>query len=144
MPSAAEPARVCPASMVAPPRIAILSNNEGLGDCIRTLPMLRALKRALPDHRIDWYSSQISPFARAMRGMAGEYLDRVAEQAPIERPFAQAVRTLRGLPRYDLVIDTRTAFKRVAMARLLMRYRRFVTGCFGLSWAGTRDYLTTP
>ncbi len=130
--------------MSAPPRIAILSNNEGLGDCFRSLAMLRALKRALPDHAIDWYSAPVSPFARAMRQMVADYLAVVQEQAPIERPFALAVRTLRGLPRYDLVIDTRTAFKRVLMARLFMRYRRFVTGCFGLSWAGTRAYLSAP
>jgi ADP-heptose:LPS heptosyltransferase len=126
------------------PRIAILSNNEGLGDCFRSLAMLRALKRGLPGHAIDWYSAPISPFARAMRHMVGDTLATVTEQAPIERPFKLAVHTLRGLPRYDLVIDTRTAFKRVAMARLCMRYRRFVTGCFGLSWADTREYLTAP
>jgi ADP-heptose:LPS heptosyltransferase len=126
------------------PRIAILSNNEGLGDCFRSLAMLRALKRALPGHAIDWYSAPVSPFARAMRHMVDGYLATVTEQAPIERPFTLAVRTLRALPRYELVIDTRTAFKRVAMARLFMRYRRFVTGCFGLSWAGTREYLSAP
>ena len=122
--------------------IAILSNNEGLGDCFRSLYMLRALKRALPESRIAWYSAPISPFARAMRAMVAPYLDSVTESAPIERPFATAVATLRGLPPVDLVIDTRTAFKRVAMARAFMRYRRFVTGCFGLSWGSTFHYLT--
>jgi len=130
--------------MIASPRLAILSNNEGLGDCFRSLAMLRALKRALPDHAIDWYSAPPSPLVGAMAPMVADLLATVRDRMPIERPFALAMPTLRGLPRYDLVIDTRTAFKRVLMARLAMRYRRFVTGCFGLSWAGTRVYLAAP
>ncbi len=124
--------------------IAILSNNEGLGDCIRSLYMLRALKRALPASRISWYSTPVSPFAGVLRGLVAEFVDEVRERVTMERPFTVAVRTLRALPPADLVIDTRTAFKRVAMARLFMRHRRFVTGCFGLSWAATWSYLTAP
>ncbi len=124
--------------------IAILSNNEGLGDCIRSLYMLRALKRALPASRISWYSTPVSPFANVLRGLVSEFVDEVRERVTMERPFAVAVRTLRALPPADLVIDTRTALKRVAMARLFMRHRRFVTGCFGLSWGATWGYLTAP
>ncbi|MBL8839226.1 MAG: glycosyltransferase family 9 protein [Alphaproteobacteria bacterium] len=112
--------------------LAVISDREGFGDAFWRLHFIRALKRGFPDHRLAWLSTVPTYYVSTLAPIVAGLVDEAQSHLPIERPTGPALARLRALPRYDLVIDIRTAWKRVALAWWGLRYRRFVTHCAGI------------
>ena len=114
--------------------IAVISEREGLGDGFYKLHLLRALKRAYPTEEITWYVSEgPAPYNGAMAPIVAPYLREVVPYAGFRRPWLEAIRRLRRLPPYALVIDCRSNNAVVLATRLLLRT--------GLYQAATPGYL---
>lgn len=121
---------VKPAVLAKPPRplprpgggIAVVSERESLGDGFYKLHLLRALRRAYPAEAIDWYVSEgPSPYGGIMAPIVAQDLRKVVPFAGFRRPWGEAMRRLRALPAYSLVIDNRTNNAVVMATRLLLR-----------------------
>jgi len=102
--------------------IAVISERESLGDGFYKLHLLRALRRAYPGEAIDWYVSEgPSPYGGMMAPLVARDLRKVVPFAGFRRPRLEAMRRLRALPPYSLVIDNRTNNAVVLATRLLLR-----------------------
>jgi ADP-heptose:LPS heptosyltransferase len=119
-----------PAPSSSPPRpfafpgrgIVVISERESLGDAFYKLHLLRALKRAYPSEKIHWLVSESdSPYRTVMARIAEPYIDRLIVNAGLRRPWREAVRRLRALPRYGLAIDNRTNNGVIAATRFLLQ-----------------------
>ena len=106
--------------------IAIINEREGLGDGFSKLPLLRALKRAYPGEAITWIVSEgDSPYRVVMAEIARPYVERVLIDTHMRSPTLGAIRRLRHLPRFSLVIDHRTDLVTISTARLNLRTRLY-------------------
>lgn len=112
--------------------LAVISDREGFGDAFWRLYFIRALKRGFADHRLVWLSTVPTYYVSTLKPIVAGLIDEAESHLPIERPAGPALARLRALPAYDLVIDIRTAWKRVALAWWGLRYRRYVTHCAGI------------
>jgi ADP-heptose:LPS heptosyltransferase len=101
--------------------IAVISERESLGDGFYKLTLLRALRRAYPGEKITWIVSEgDSPYRTIMAGIVAPLVDEVIVHAQLRRPWREAIRRLRALPRFGLAIDNRTNNGVVAATRLLL------------------------
>ena len=116
-------------------RIATLESVESLGIAIWKFPFFRAVKRAFPGCHITHVVSRKTNFTRGLAPLMPGYIDRLIEDAEIEKPLATARRNLKALDHADLVFDLRTKAARVIAARLSMPHTDFVTMLPG--WALT-------
>ncbi len=112
--------------------LAVISDREGFGDAFWRLHFIRALKSGFPEHRLAWLSTVPTYYVSTLKPIVAGLIDEAHSHLPIERPAGPALARLRALPRYDMVIDIRTAWKRVALAWWGLRYHRFVTHCAGI------------
>jgi heptosyltransferase-1 len=84
-----------------------------LGDVVHAIPAAAALRRALPDARIDWL---VEARHRAIVDLV-TVIDRViAVTAPSVQGWSQAVRELRAV-RYDVALDLQGLMKSAVLAR---------------------------
>ena len=120
--SAEAPAGISPRPLPRPGLgIAVISSRESLGDGFFKLYLLRALKRAYPDETITWIvSDSDSPYRGALARIAAPYLHRIIVQAGLRRPLREAIRRIRVLGPFTLVIDCRSNLV-VPLTRLLLR-----------------------
>jgi ADP-heptose:LPS heptosyltransferase len=96
-----EPAvRLGPAEVHGPARVAVFSFGELLGDGLRKLPFVLALREAFPAARITWLSAGPSVYADVLWPQVAGVVERVVERLPA------LPRSLRGLGRFDLILDT--------------------------------------
>ena len=109
------------------PRIAILESVESLGIAIWKFPFFRALKRAYPGCHITHVVARKTAFSGALATLTPGYVDRVIEDAAIEKPAKIAHANLRALDPADVVYDVRTKVARVIAAKMLMPHRQFVS-----------------
>jgi ADP-heptose:LPS heptosyltransferase len=102
--------------------IAVISERESLGDGFYKLGLLRALRRAYPEEKITWIVSESdSPYRLAMARIVAPLVDTLMVNAALRRPWLAALRHIRALPRFGLVLDHRTNNAVVAATRLLLR-----------------------
>jgi ADP-heptose:LPS heptosyltransferase len=102
--------------------IAVISEREGLGDGFFKLHLLRAIKRAYPEEKIVWIVSEsASPYGSALARIATPYISQVIGDARLLWPRREAIRRLKALPPFSLVIDHRNGHKTVLATKLLLR-----------------------
>jgi ADP-heptose:LPS heptosyltransferase len=124
--------------------LAVISDREGFGDAFWRLYFIRALRRGFADHRLVWLSTVPTYYVSVLQPLVADLLDEVQTSLPIERPAGAALARLRGFPGYALVIDIRTAWKRVALAWWGLRAERYVTQCIGIPTAQMLQSLVRP
>ncbi len=113
--------------------IAVISERESLGDGFYKLTLLRALRRAYPGEKITWIVSEgDSPYRTIMAGIVAPLVDEVIVHAKLRRPWREAVRRLRALPRFGLAIDNRTNNGVVAATTAAAANRHLPGGNTGL------------
>lgn len=101
--------------------IAVISERESLGDAFYKLHLLRALRRAYPGEPITWIVSESdSPFRTSMARIAAPLIDTLIPNAKLRRPWIAAMKRLRELPRFGLVLDHRSNNAVIAAARILL------------------------
>ena len=108
-------------------RIAVLESQESLGIAIWKFPFYRALRRAYPGCEITLIVSKKTMTTTSLADLMPPFVDRVIDNAAIEKPTGRACRNLRALPRFDLVFDARTKVARVIQAKLCLPHRDFVS-----------------
>ncbi len=119
--------------------IAVINEREGLGDGFFKLHLLRAIKRAYPDEKITWIVSETdSPYGGAMARIAAPYLDRVLGNAGLLKPRFAAMRRLRELPPFSLVIDHRNGHDALLATRLLLRTKIYQAATPGYLFCSRR------
>lgn len=142
-----------PAVQARPPRplprpgggIAVISERESLGDGFYKLHLLRAVRRAYPAEAIDWYVSEgPSPYGGIMAPIVAPHLRKVVPFAGFRRPWREAMRRLRALPAYSLVIDNRTNNAVVMATRLLLRAHLYQAPTPGYLFCSRRPGGTRP
>jgi ADP-heptose:LPS heptosyltransferase len=125
--------------------IAIINEREGLGDGFSKLPLLRALKRAYPGEAITWIVSEgDSPYRVVMAEIARPYVERVLIDTHMRSPTPGAIRRLRQLPRFSLVIDHRTDLVTISTARLSLRTRLYQAASPGYLFCSRRPKGPRP
>ena len=110
-----------------PIRIAVLESQESLGIAIWKFPFYRALRRAYPGCDITLIVSRKTMTTTSLIDLMPSFVDRVIDNAAIEKPTVQACRNLRALPHFDMVFDARTKVARVVQAKLCLRHGDFVS-----------------
>ena len=118
--------------------IAVISERESLGDGFYKLHLLRALRRAYPGESITWIVSESdSPYRTAMARIAAPLIDTLIVNAKLRRPWLAAMKRLRDLPRFGLVLDHRSNNAVIAAARVLLAadvYQAATPGYFFCSY----------
>ena len=89
------------------PAVALLMKNELLGDAITRIPALRALRFALPDHRIVGLYKQTTAWLSTLAQARGEFLDEILIGQPIADGASAIRRTLRSIDNLQIVLDFR-------------------------------------
>ena len=108
-------------------RIAVLESQESLGIAIWKFPFYRALRRAYPGCEITLIVSKKTMTTTSLAGLMPPFVDRIIDNAAIEKPIVRACAALHALPRYDLVFDVRTKVARVIQAKLCLRHSAFIS-----------------
>jgi ADP-heptose:LPS heptosyltransferase len=111
-------ARLGPAAVHGPASIAVFSFGELLGDGLRKLPFVLALREAFPSARITWLSAGPSVYADLLWPQVAGVVERVVDRLP------PPPRGLRGLGPFDLVLDTHSQFNAHLALRLAAIGRR--------------------
>ena len=106
--------------------IAVLVDREGLGDVLLKLPLLHAIGRGFPGRAIWWIARHTTEVAGPLRRFMPAELAVVREEhAPPHEPSSEIARSLRQLPAFSLVFDTRTRIASVWLARHVLTHERF-------------------
>ncbi|WP_266333665.1 glycosyltransferase family 9 protein [Kaistia defluvii] len=100
--------------------IAVIVEREGLGDVILKLPLLRAIRHARPDRAIWWISAHDTAMEAAVLPYVEGEIARVMSQLHFTEPLLQGFRTLKQLPAFSAIFDTRTRVASVLAARLAL------------------------
>lgn len=100
--------------------IAVIVEREGLGDVILKLPLLRAIRHAHPERDIWWISAHDTAMQAAVLPYVQGEIARVMAELKFTEPLLQGFRTLKQLPPFSLVFDTRTRVASVLAARLAL------------------------
>jgi len=125
--------------------IAVISERESLGDGFYKLTLLRALRRAYPGEKITWIVSEGDcPYRTIMAGIVAPLVDEVIVHAKLRRPWREAIRRLRALPRFGLAIDNRTNNGVVAATRLLLPADIYQAATPGFLFCGYRPKGARP
>lgn len=119
----------------------LLVKTSSLGDVVHNLPVVRDIRRALPEAAIDWVvESSFAAIPRMHPGVAGVIPVAVRRwRKSIGRPsvwseIREAIGAIR-YERYDAVIDTQGLAKSACLAALARGPR------FGLDWRSSREPL---
>ncbi|MBI3436447.1 MAG: glycosyltransferase family 9 protein [Proteobacteria bacterium] len=102
--------------------IAVLVDREGLGDALMKLPMLRAIARAYPGRPIWWIAMHQTAMGEELAPWVKPMIARVLSHACPTAPPRAMIGWLRTLPRFELVLDTRTRVASVLMARAFLHH----------------------
>ncbi|MCX5567734.1 glycosyltransferase family 9 protein [Kaistia nematophila] len=113
--------------------IAVIVEREGLGDVILKLPLLRAIRHARPDREIWWISAHDTAMQTAVLPYVEGGIARVMAELDFTEPLLQGMRTLKTLPPFSAVFDTRTRVASVLAARLVLRYDEYYACLPGLN-----------
>jgi len=111
----------------ARPKLAVLVSNEMLGDSLLRLHLAFALRQAYPGHEIWWISTYATQMAHALRHLSAGVIDVAVENSGLDKPFRAVLQRLAGLPRFDLVFDTRTRLTSVFAAKRVLSPREYFT-----------------
>ncbi|MDE1901239.1 MAG: glycosyltransferase family 9 protein [Alphaproteobacteria bacterium] len=103
----------------APPEInsiAVITGRDLIGDALIKLPFARALRRAWPNARIHWVTSQdVTAFSTLLRAETRDLIDEIHEMpAWLGTPVRAATQPA---PSFDLVLDLRNRWKEALHAR---------------------------
>ena len=113
--------------------IAVIVEREGLGDVVLKLPLLRAIRHARPERPIWWISAHDTAMQAAVLPYVEGEIDRVLADLNFTEPLLQGFRTLRTLPAFSAVFDTRTRVASVLAARLALTADEYYACLPGLS-----------
>jgi ADP-heptose:LPS heptosyltransferase len=116
-------------------RVLVYVGLDLVGDGLMKLPLVRALRHALPKGQIIWLAGKgRSAYRHELAGLVAPLLDAVVEEAEIGGRFSELFGQPLGDQRFDLVIDTQ---RRLLTSLILRKITtdRFVspTGGFFLS-----------
>jgi len=105
------------------PRVLVYVDLDLVGDALIKLPMLRALRHAMPAAEVVWVAGRgASAFSGPLAPLAGWLIDRVIERSGA----GQKLRAALGPGRPALVMDTQGRLSS-ALGLLALRPRRFVS-----------------
>lgn len=113
--------------------IAVIVEREGLGDVILKLPLLRAIRHAQPDREIWWISAHDTVMQAAMKPYVAGEVANILNELDFTEPLLQGVRTLKTLPPFSAVFDTRTRVASVLAARLTLKADEYYVCLPGLN-----------
>lgn len=113
--------------------IAVIVEREGLGDVILKLPLLRAIRHARPGREIWWISAHDTVMQAAMRPYVEGEVANILSELDFTEPLLQGVRTLKTLPAFSAVFDTRTRVASVLAARLTLKADEYYVCLPGLN-----------
>jgi ADP-heptose:LPS heptosyltransferase len=96
--------------------IGVISGGDQIGDALLKLPFLRALRNAFPEAKIHWITSLVpTAFGNVLRDSTRNLIDEIHDRpqwlATTTRPALEAS------PKFDLLIDTRSRWREVLLAR---------------------------
>ena len=96
-------------------RIGVFVPGDGLGDGMMRIPLLHAISKRWPGHRIWWVSAGATSIAGALNHYAAPYLEHIHIGFNVESRLSDMLRQRTQIPSFDIVFNFYTRMASVLM-----------------------------
>jgi ADP-heptose:LPS heptosyltransferase len=110
-----------PSAIRRTPRIAVLVPGDGLGDGIMRIPLLHAIRRRWPGHRVWWIAAGATALRTALNRYVINDLERIEIGFNVEACRSQVLAKARDLPHFDVVFNFYSRIGSVLAAKSALR-----------------------
>ena len=102
--------------------ILVFTNGEKIGDGIIKLPLIKEIKKRLPDRKLIWLTNKgTTVYNNRLKNVASQFIDEIIEQAELNPFFWNNISNKYDLNNkyYEYIFDTQKAFMRtLALKRI--------------------------
>jgi ADP-heptose:LPS heptosyltransferase len=119
------------------PRIGVFVPGDGLGDGIMRIPLLHAIQRRWPDHRVWWVAAGPTALSTALQSYTAGNIERIDIGFSVEASLGEIRRKAAQLPHFDVIFNFYSRIASVLFARLLLKPREHYA-CLTLQLGSSR------
>jgi ADP-heptose:LPS heptosyltransferase len=119
------------------PRVGVFVPGDGLGDGMMRIPLLHAIRRRWPHHRVWWVAAGPTALSTALHGYAASDLEQIHIGFDLEAPWREVRRMAGQLPHFDVVFNFYSRMASVLFARLVLKPREHYA-CLALGLGSSR------
>jgi ADP-heptose:LPS heptosyltransferase len=132
-----QPALEKESGAVPVPRIGVFVPGDGLGDGIMRIPLLHAIQRRWPNHRVWWVAAGPTALSTALQSYTAGDIERIDVGFSMEASSGEIRRKAGQLPYFDVIFNFYSRITSVLFARRLLKPREHYA-CLPLQLGSSR------